>query len=244
MTSVSDLLERIEKLERANKDKDLEMKLLEARVEKLETAVELKSNTIKLLQEHVALIQHKANRTEQYTMRPQLRIHGVPAPDGKETNADVMAIVHNISEDLGVAIKEDDIFRAHRVGKVYNEKKRDGTTTSKKLQSIIVRFRSWEKRCEFYRARPKKGKQQPRKKGKGKKAEFQSIGLDLSKATRDLVDKAKAKIEAMFPDQEDDSNCYAFADINCNPCIKLPGYDKKFVYFTNEKELDKIIADL
>ena len=159
MASNADLLARIVALEGAVKQKDDDLTLLAARVEKLETTVKLKANTIELLQEHIVLLQNKANRTEQYTMRPQVRIHGVPAPNGKESNAAVLSLVKEIGEDLGVELDDNDIFRAHRVGKVYHEKKKDGTSTGKKLQSIIVRFRSWEKRCDFYRNRPKKGQQ-------------------------------------------------------------------------------------
>ena len=61
---------------------------------------------------------------------------------------------------------------------------------------------------------------------KGKKGPtFTSINLDLSKATRDLVTKANGLIDGKFPGQAD-GNCYAFADLNCNTCIKLPGVEK------------------
>ena len=242
MTSVNDLLARIEALEKANRDKDTQLELLEAKVESLDETLKLKGNTIKVLKEHVSLLENKANRTEQYTMRPQLRINGIAAPVGDESNADVLTMVKSISEDLGVELEDDDIFRAHRVGKIYHEKKKDGTSTGKKLQSVIVRFRSWEKRCQFYRARPKKGQVRKKTRGRGATA-FSTISLDLSKSTRDLVKKANDRIDEKLPGQVD-GNCYAFADINCNTCIKLPGEEKKYAYFSNDQELDKILSSL
>ena len=244
MPSVSDLLERIVALERANKEKDAELTLLGARVEKLETAIELKDNTIKLLKEHIGHVQAKSNRTELYTMRSNLRIHGIAAPKDNETNNDVLSMVKSIGEDLGVKIEPNDIYRAHRVGKIYPEKKKDGTLTGKKIQSVIVRFRSWEKRCELYRARPRKGSEKVKKNRKKDKATpaYQTVSLDLSKASRDLLSCANSKIKEKFPDQ-DDGHCYAFADINCNLRIKLPSTEKKFVNFTNEDELDMVLAD-
>ena len=240
IASVSDLLARIEALELANHKKDDKLAFLEAKIEKLEATISLKANTIDLLQQNVGLLQNKTNHTEQYTMRPQLRIHGIPAPKGNESNADVLNIVREVSEDLGVEVTESDIFRAHRVGKVYPEKKKDGTTTGRKLQSVIVRFRSWEKRCELYRARPRKGSpkvNQGKRSGKNKKEKsmYTSISLDLSKATRDLLDIANSKIQVQFSDRSD---CYAFADINCNLCMTLPSL------FILPMSLDKIFSNL
>ena len=180
-------------------------------------------------------------------MRSNLRIHGVPAPRDGETNEEVLSMVKSIGEDLGVKIEPNDIYRAHRVGKINTEKRKDGTLTGKKIQSVIVRFRSWEKRCELYRARPKRGEEKVKRNNRGKKDKptptYQSVSLDLSKASRDLLSTANSKINAKFPNQ-DDGHCYAFADINCNLRLKLPGTEKKFVNFSTEHELDKVLADL
>ena len=148
MASNKELLDKIVALEEANRKKDTRLQLLEDRVKLLEESLTLKSNTIDVLKENLDLVQSKANRTEQYTMRTNLRITGVPAPKDGETNEEVMEIVKEISEDLGVTIADDDIFRAHRVGKIVKEKKKDGTPTGRKIQSIIVRFRSWDTRCQ------------------------------------------------------------------------------------------------
>ena len=101
MASNKDLLARVIALEKANKTKDEQIKLLKTKVESLDELLELKSNTIKVLKENIDMVQQKANRTEQYTMRPNLRINGVLAKKG-ETNEEVVAIVKEISEELGV----------------------------------------------------------------------------------------------------------------------------------------------
>ena len=252
MASTSDLLARIVALEKDRDDKNRQLQLLnatvkqlDATVKQLDAALALKDNTIVLLKQNMETLQTKANRTEQYTMRPQLRLHGIPAPKENESNADVLNTVKEICGDLGVGVADDDIFRAHRVGKKYVERKEDCSSMGKQMQSIIARFRSWEKRCELYRARPRKGKPRTKKTGKNKKEKapvYSAISLDLSKPTRDLLDKAKQKIEDKLGSDQD--HCYAFADINCNLCVRVPGYVKKFAYFSNESELDKILAGM
>ena len=178
-------------------------------------------------------------------MRPQLRITGVPAPskDG-ESNEEVMGIVKDICEDLGVTLESGDIFRAHRVGKVLNEKKKDGTTTGKKIQSIIVRFRSWEKRCQLYKARPRKNDSAARKSRYKKRPSYHGISLDLSKSSRDLIAKANNDLKIRFPHANADTQGYAFADINCNLRMRLPGAEDKYVYFAKSADLDKIFSSL
>ena len=68
--------------------------LLEARLEVLEATNGLKSNTINLLREHVTKLENRLTKVEQYTRRPNIRIHGVKVKngDGVETKEDVMKI--------------------------------------------------------------------------------------------------------------------------------------------------------
>ena len=129
----------------------------------LESTIEIKSQTVEVMKEQITDLKTRVDKVEQYSMRPSLRINGLIAPNGNETNADVLKIVKDISEDLGVKLNDDDIFRAHRVGKPYAETTKQGTPTGKKLQSVIVRFRSWSKRCDFYKARPTYKKKQEAK---------------------------------------------------------------------------------
>ena len=148
-------------------------------------------------------------------MRSNLRITGVPAPKEGENNEEVMQIVKEISEDLGVSIADDDIFRAHRVGKIVKEKK-DGTTTGRKVQSIIVRFRSWDTRCQLNKSRPGKNTDTARKSKYKKRPQYHGISLDLSQHSRDLIDKASNELKIKFSHSSEETLGYAFGDINCN----------------------------
>ena len=232
---------RIKALEKANEKQESLIKEFVTKVEKLDSLVTLKNNTIDLLKEQVSNLQSKCDRTEQYTMRPNLRILGVPVPKKEDRkNENVIAMVKEISQNLGVPLQDDDIFRAHRIGKIQSEKKKDGTPSGKKVQSIIVRFRSWEKRCALYRARPKKNST-PKLKSQ-KCPDYQSIRLDLAKSTRDLLDTANNEIKKKFPNEPEDTQGYAFADINCNVRMKVPGANETFVYFNDVAELNKILS--
>ena len=245
MASNKELLDKIVALEEANRKKDTRLQLLEDRVKLLEESLTLKSNTIDVLKENLDLVSSKANRTEQYTMRTNLRITGVPAPKDGETNEEVMEIVKEISEDLGVTIADDDIFRAHRVGKIVKEKKKDGTPTGRKIQSIIVRFRSWDTRCQLYKSRPRKNNDTTTRKSKYKKRpQYHGISLDLSQHSRDLIDKANNELKIRFPHSSEETQGYAFGDINCNLRMRLPGTEKKFVYFSSAADLEKILSSL
>ena len=211
-----------------------------ARIELLESTIAVQPKTIDLLRSQFQQNKFVADNTDQYIKRTNLRIHGIHSPPASETADDVVAMVKEIGKDRGVDIDDNDIFRAHRVGKVITEKTKQGKPTGRKLQTVIVRFRSWHKRCEFYKARPKSNDSQPKPGVRNASApKYHSFGLDLSKPTRDLLEIAQEAIKAKFPVQEDDSKIFAFADINCNLSVKQK--NNKFAYFRTEDEFMKIL---
>ena len=60
---------------------------------------------------------------------------------------------------MNITFKEENIDRAHRIGKSYKD-----ITSGKITQSIIVKFKDWKSHQEFYNARPKyfvNGKKKP-----------------------------------------------------------------------------------
>ena len=76
-----------------------------------------------------------------------------------ESVDNVMAVVKSCHEKINVPFDQDNIDLVHRIGKKYT----DGNT-GKKIQSIIVKFKSWKSRKEFYDARPRNfviGKKKP-----------------------------------------------------------------------------------
>ena len=217
---------------KVNCQKLLEMyEALAARVEaleqdkaKLEAENEIKSKTIEHLTKRCDKLEDENNHLEQYTRRTNLRIHGVKVAEGQESNDDVLKIVEEVHKDIGVAFDRKEIFRAHRVGK---KNKQDNGETH---QSIIVKFRSWDKRTALYRARPTLKKPTESKR-------YKTIGLDLTTRNLTLLDMARSKIkERRESGTETGVNFpYAFADVNCNLVVRLG--DSKFKYFSNNDEL-------
>ena len=70
-----------------------------------------------------------------------------------------MAVVKSCHEKINVPFDQDNIDRIHRIGKKYTDE-----NTGKKVQSMIVKFKSWKSRKEFYDARPRNfvnGKKKP-----------------------------------------------------------------------------------
>ena len=117
------------------------------------------------------------------------------------------------------------VDRMHRVGKKF-------VKNSKSYQSIIIKFKSWMSRAEFYKSRPKvydiNGKRKP--------GNPYSISPDLTKRRYELLKQAKELIG------HHNNVSFAFADINCALGIKTT--NNKFIFFNNNDQLDKILADL
>ena len=74
-----------------------------------------------------------------------------------------------------------------------------------------------------------------------KEKKFSSIGLDLARGRISPLNEAKDSLKALSYD-ENQQEVYAFADINCNLCIRVGDGDFKF--FKNKHELDQIIGFL
>ena len=125
---------------------------------------------------------------------------------------------------MGIPFNENEIDRAHYIGKPFLNKKR-----KKKVRSIIVTFKSWKARATFYKARPKNYVNGRKKPGL---TSF-SVSLDLTKRRYSLLAKAKSIIK------DNPAVMFAFADINCSLALKLN--DDKFHYFNSEDELNKIL---
>ena len=201
----------------------------QAQITTNESTIAIQSNTINVLRDELGRAYEKIDGNLQYSKRMNLKIQDVILPDGRESQEQVQSIVSEVSADLGVQIGKDDILRAHRSGpkKVDNGVKR---------QDIIIRFRSWETRCNFYKARPTR--KSPRKKPTPPPHGFKSISLDITKRNADLVKKARRYLEEKLPGVEE---AFAFADINCNKAIS---YFKKLYYFSSEEELDEKMDEI
>ena len=200
----------IAKFENVIKEKD-------AKITELESQIAVQQNSIDKL-----IISCDDN--QQYARRSSLRIHGIPTPeDGVEE--DINSTLTKCYQEMNLTFNEENIDRAHRIGKCYKD-----IASGKITQSIIVKFKDWKSRQELYKARPKyfvNGKKKP-----GRKF---SITPDLTIRRYNLLKKAKGQIK----DKSEFS--YALIDTNCSLALKIK--DGPYRYFNSDKELNDIIDE-
>ena len=115
---------------------------LNGRIEELESNKSIKNNII----EKLCI---KSDDLESYSRRSCLRIHGIPT-DADETPENLFDKVEDCYDELNLPYLRSEIDRVHRIGKEYTD-----INSDKKVQSLIVKFKSWESRENFYRSRPK-----------------------------------------------------------------------------------------
>ena len=123
--SLDALSKKIDELETEIKNKDEKIQLLENRVEILEEEKESQGKDIDDL--------------EQYSRRNCLLLHGVV-----ETNAECTddIIIKACAEKLGIDVKQEDLDRSHRLGKVKRNEN--------KPQPIIVKFARYAVRNKVF----------------------------------------------------------------------------------------------
>ena len=115
---------------------------LNAHIENLTKQVNTKDIRIVELEKKLHALEESSDNLEQYTRRPNLRIHGVPETgEGENTDATVLAV---INDKMGVTPPPSlhDLERSHRLG---------GKCTGSR--PIIVRFRTERIWDYVYRAR-------------------------------------------------------------------------------------------
>ena len=86
---------------------------------------------------------------EQYSHRSCLRVYGIEFKEGH--SGDAMEEIEKCYNVTGIPFNENEIDRAHGIGKPFLDK-----DLKKKVRSIIVRFTSWKACAAFYKTRPKK----------------------------------------------------------------------------------------
>ena len=95
------------------------------------------------LKQALNLTNFKLDNLEQYGRRENLRIYNIPESDSNRDDGESQMI--NVAKALNVRLDQNDIQRAHRLGK----KKRNAN----KPRPIIIRFQSHKKRNEILRAK-------------------------------------------------------------------------------------------
>ena len=127
----------------------MEIKSLKSEVRSLDDKVTLLENEITFLKNHNDLSEQRCDDLEQYGWRECLRVTGFALPKSETTDECKKKIIDYFSS-LEVEVNDCDIDRAHRIGK---KKSNDGVVT----QQIIVKFKSFTKRTQIYRARSRSG---------------------------------------------------------------------------------------
>ena len=212
MSSLEDVLDR--KLTEHLKDlatKDC-IESLKKTVSQQDLRISTLEARIVMLEKYIERIEDRNEENEQYQRRLCLRINGIEMSDD-ESGEDCLDKVKKVFEDIKAEVPDVAIDRAHRIGKI----KRDNN--GKPQRQMIVRFTSWRFRTRVYRAR--------------KATKKYKIYLDLTKSRLNLINTANDLLG-----DNGSNKCFAFADVNCRPCLKL---EDGFRFFSNEGELKQIL---
>ena len=164
----------------------------------------------------------------QYSRRYSIRIENIPYKKD-ETDAELKVKVTNVLKKAGVDVKDDTYDRVHRSGKPHRKNQRPGqaqrqpSDDGQLVAQTIVKFRHWEPRRQAYVGRKKL-----------KDTDY-SIRVDLTKRRLQLLKTARQRIKAL---SGEDSEDFAYSDINCNLAVKFNG-ERHF--FNTERELESIL---
>ena len=237
---VASLRALIEEQRKEIEDMKTEISVKDARIAALE------AETMRL-SHNFDLMRRKVDDGEQYNRRYCCRINGIPAKKVGEKD-DVKELVKKCYVDMGLTFDENKIDRAHRVGKPKFNK-----STNSQVQQVIVKFRSWESRCNFYRARPKFSKDAAAAKPTSATASSATssegagavdnerrtdgrrftVALDLTHDRVQLLKLAREMV-ANNPHVK-----FAFADINCRLTLRMA--DGSFQAFSSKGELEQLL---
>ncbi len=219
------LSRKIEELE-AKFENELDTKLNELISEKVNSENELLSSRIKslelkidLYESHMKKIEVKMDDAEQYSRRACLRIYGIPSEKDETAQACTEKVL-DLFKEIKVPITEEEIDRAHRIGRRVQET--DGSFS----QAIIVKFHSWKLRTAVYKER---------KKVRRKKTYIQ---LDLTARRAKLLSDAKNKVNDI-PEVD-----FVFVDVNCRIGLKVSNGARALRFFNNLEDLEKLIHEI
>ena len=157
-------------------------------------------------------LEKRVDDMEQYQRRLCLRINGIPCANDESAEDCLQKVKSLVKNDLKVDVPDLAFDRAHRIGKVSQEKEKGKT-----YQSIIVRFTTWRHRTIVFRAR--------------KNTRKVRIKLDLTRKRIKLLEQANEMLD-------ETDGFFAMADVNCRLCLKL---DDGFHYFETENDLKELL---
>lgn len=135
----------IEELKCSMQQKDDEINTLSTAVTNLSiqsndttTQVEQQRIYIRQLEERLDALELEHDSLEQYTRKYNVQIHGVP----EQRDGNLSVLISSIATELGTSVRSEDFDIVHRV-----------YTKPPKIEPIIVRFKTYGKKQEFYQAR-------------------------------------------------------------------------------------------
>ena len=158
-----------------------------------------------VLSASVSALKKQSGNQEQYSRRYCLRIKGIEKTQNENANDCVNKVIE-VCKNYNVNVNDVDIDRAHRIGK--------------DRETMIVKFHSFWKRTDLYKAR------------KGRNDNIQ-IYLDITKERLALLDQAKRLIT------QESSADFVFADINCNTVAHMK--NKTYKFFDNIDDFKKLL---
>ena len=148
----------------------------------------------------------------QYSRRLCLRADGVPTVKDESSN-DVLEFTTYLFKEAKVAVRDNVLDRAHKIGPSYTER-----ITSKKCKSIIVRFSTRRHRTLFYGAR------------KNLKSGFK-VKVDLIKSSFNLLKKVNDHVK------EIPAISFCYAHVNCHLRVKFHDAKQENIFFSTFDEL-------
>ena len=203
-----------------------QVELMEARITVLESSNKSLEGKVESLESRVKISERVSDqlsldldRLDQYHRRSNIIIRDVFVPE-KETLEDVKKNVHNIiTKDLGLPKMVSKIDKLHRVGII---KEKDG----KKMQNVIVRFKSHFARYAVYNER--------------KKAKNIKISTNLTKRRGKLLFDVSNAVKEVGNVQ------FCFANINGDLKIRLvePYNGKQVFSFNSLNELNSLLLKM
>ena len=194
------------------------MKKYESKIEEQNRKIEMLESSLSARQNVVDNLLIQCDNNEQYSRRSCLRINGVEFK--KDGNDDVLGEIKRCYEEVGLQFDKKIIDRAHRIGRDYVNK--NGKTS----KQIIIKYKFWEDRSEFYRARPR---------NHDKPSPF-SVAIDLTRRRYELLRKTRELIKSH------EEIKFSFTDINCSLGLRLQ--DNSLCYFNSITELNGILNKL
>ena len=172
---------------------------------------------LELKQANVEL-QNEFDELEQYGRRSCIRIHCIPDVSN-ESSEDVFDNIVDMFVRVGIEGIEQNIDRAHRIGKSYHHK-----ISKKKCKSIIVKFSSFRYRTKAYRQ-------------KKNLDDGLTAHVDLTKKRHSLLRKANDLV------RNRDEVLFCCADINCRLKRKWADQSKQDKLFSSLDELNEIMGE-